>query len=158
MLPGAFQDEFISQLAETGNVSLACKSLGISRMTPYGWRDTRPGFAERWDAAIEVSRDHLRQRVLETALIMGLAKYIPLVDPDTGDAILNDDFEPVMVLDTSHVDTRVLTKLMDKVRRDEVRQVEQRSHVIYEGPAQIRVYSPDGELIEGDYEVVTDDE
>ena len=129
MLPGAFQDEFISQLAETGNVSLACKSLGISRMTPYGWRDTRPGFAERWDAAIEVSRDHLRQRVLETALIMGLAKYIPLVDPDTGDAILNDDFEPVMVLDTSH-----------------------------EGPAQIRVYSPDGELIEGDYEVVTDDE
>lgn len=153
MLPGKYQEDFLVILAETGNMSEACRRLGISRNAPYQWRDTRPGFAEQWDAALEISRDELRQRVLETACAMGLARYVPLTDPDTGAVVLDDDFNPVTVPDTSHVDTRVLTKLMDKVMRDEVRQVEQRTLVSYEGPCELVVYGPDGEVIEGDYEV-----
>lgn len=156
MLPGSYQEDFLMIVAETGNMSEACRRLGIARSAPYRWRDTRPGFAEQWDAALEISRDELRQRVLETACVMGLARYVPLVNPDTGAVVLDENFDPVTVPDTSHVDTRVLTKLMDKVMRDEVRQVEQRTHVSYEGPLELVVYGPDGEVIEGQYEEVRD--
>lgn len=158
MLPASYQEDFLMIVAETGNASEACRRLGIPRMTVYQWRDTRPGFAEQWDAALEVSRERLRQRVLETACAMGLARYVPLTDPDTGTVVLDDNFDPITVPDTSHVDTRVLTKLMDKVMRDEVRQVEQRTRVQYDGPYELVVLSPDGQLIEGEHEVRTDDE
>jgi hypothetical protein len=154
LLPAVYQRDFISTLAETGNVSETCRRLGISRMTPYEWRMSDEAFAQQWDAALEVNRDALRHRVVETACAMGLARMVPLCDPDTGDAVLDDDFEPVMVPDTSHVDARVLMKLMDKVLRDEAKRVDQRSLVSaelthrYDGPTQVVLVGPDGEVVD----------
>ena len=117
MLPATVRDEFIGLLMETGNVSRAARTLGINRMTAYGWRDD-PEFAGRWDAALDVARQGLRERVVETACAMGLARMVPLVD-DLGDPVLDEEFERVLVADTSHVDARVLMKLMDKTMSSE---------------------------------------
>lgn len=45
---------FCAALSETCNVGKACKAVGISRQTAYGWRDDDPDFAERWDWAMKV--------------------------------------------------------------------------------------------------------
>lgn len=154
MLPATVKENFIDILMETGNVSEATRRLGINRMTAYGWRDD-PVFAEMWDVALEVSRQRLRESVVETASYMGLGHWMPVADDQTGEPVLDDDFEPIMQFEIGHVDARVLMKLMDKTMRDEVRRVDQRTAVAgrlehHHAKTEIVIYSPDGEVIEAD--------
>ena len=44
---------FLETLAETVNVSAACRKAGIRRRTAYNWRNTDPRFAREWDDALE---------------------------------------------------------------------------------------------------------
>ena len=146
MLPATVRDEFIGLLMERGNVSRAARTLGINRMTAYGWRDDDPGFARRWDLALEVARQGLREHVVETACAMGLARMVPLVD-ELGDPVLDGEFEPVLVPETSHVDARVLMKLMDKTMGSAdgapVTSVQVNTHVGVEAPPRPRLVVPD---------------
>ncbi len=45
---------FCAALAETCQVGKACRAVGISRQTAYGWRDDDPEFAAMWDRALKV--------------------------------------------------------------------------------------------------------
>lgn len=128
MLPVAYRDEFLEVLMETGNVAEAARRLGIARLTAYQWKWSDANYSDRWDSILETQRESLRERVVETACLIGLAKPVPARDAK-GDLILDDDFEPVMTLDVSEVDPRILMKLMDKTLRDEVRRVDQHSVV-----------------------------
>jgi len=118
MLPARIRDGFIDALAETGNVSAAARTLGINRMTAYRWRGD-PDFAQRWDLALDVARQGIRERVVETACAMGVGRWVLARDPITEEIILDDDFEPVLRFETGHVDARVLMKMMDKLMRSE---------------------------------------
>ena len=117
-LPARYRDEFIERLMETGNVSRSAAALGVNRLTAYRWRDDDPGFACAWDLALEVARQGLRERVVETAAALGLGRWAPVLDPATGAPELDDDFEPVTRFETVHVDARVLMKWMDKTLSD----------------------------------------
>ena len=46
------QAKVLEHLAESGNISFACKRAGISRETFYRWRKDDEGFAEKADASI----------------------------------------------------------------------------------------------------------
>jgi hypothetical protein len=60
---------FCSALAETGNVSKACKAVDISRYTAYQWRQDNPEFVKGWDAALNAAvyamEDEARRRAFE---------------------------------------------------------------------------------------------
>lgn len=151
-LPTRYREEFIERLMETGNVSRSASALGVNRLTVYRWRDEDPEFAHAWDAALDVARQGLRERVVETACAMGVGEWVPALDPITGEPELDDDFEPILRFETRHVDARVLMKLMDKTMRDEVRTIDQRTavagrveheHRVEEAPALVLV-DPDG--------------
>ncbi|MEM7213986.1 MAG: helix-turn-helix domain-containing protein [Pseudomonadota bacterium] len=129
MLPNSVKKQFIDRLMETGNVSKTARELGINRMTAYAWRED-DHFNDQWEAALEIARQGLRERVIDTACSMGLGEWVPVIDPETGEIELNEHLEPIMRLETSHVDARVLMKLMDKTMRDEVRTVDQRTAVV----------------------------
>lgn len=105
--------EFLIELAHTGNVKLASMRAGVSRSVAYHWRLTDPEIASAWDLALRVSMDGLREEVVDTARTMGLGRWVELLDED-GQPVLDDDFEKVMHYDVSHVDARVLVKLLDK--------------------------------------------
>ena len=105
--------EFLIELAHTGNVKLASMRAGVSRSVAYHWRLTDPEIASAWDLALRVSMDGLREEVVDTARTMGLGRWVELLDED-GQPVLDDDFEKVLQYDVSHVDARVLIKLMDK--------------------------------------------
>ncbi len=117
-LPARYRDEFIERLMGTGNVSRSAAALGVNRLTAYRWRDDDPGFAHAWDLALEVARQGLRERVVETATALGLGEWAPVLDPATGAPELDGDFEPVTRFETEHVDVRVLMKWMDKALSD----------------------------------------
>lgn len=145
MLPARVRDEFVELLAETGNVSEAARRLAIYRMTPYAWRED-PAYAASWDAALEVARQGLRERVVETACAMGVGRWAQAVDPETGEPLLDDDFEPVVRFETGHVDARVLMKMMDKLMRSEdgpaVAAVHVNNHVGADLPPAPRLVTP----------------
>lgn len=105
--------EFLTELAQTGNVRLASMRAGVSRSAAYHWRLTDPDVATAWDLALRVSMDGMREEVVETARTMGLGRWVELLD-ENGQPVLDDDFEKVLEYDVSHVDARVLVKLLDK--------------------------------------------
>ena len=81
MLPATVREGFICLLMESGNVSGSARTLGINRMTAYGWRDD-PEFARRWDIALDIARsnpmqlaDGVAQALVTTAA--GLLVAIP---------------------------------------------------------------------------------
>jgi hypothetical protein len=70
-LPATYRDKFIESLTETGNVCRSAEAAGVNRLAAYRWRDGDPDFARAWDLALEVSRQGLRERVVETAAALG---------------------------------------------------------------------------------------
>ena len=61
--------DFCTALAETCNVGLSAKSIGVSRKTVYRWRRECPGFAEEWDKALCIAvsmlEDEAHRRAFE---------------------------------------------------------------------------------------------
>ncbi|MCV3271946.1 hypothetical protein [Roseobacter sinensis] len=105
-------DEFLGYLRQFGHVTYAANMTGLTRRTFYDRRSKNPDFAEAWDDAVAAFEEELTQRVVQTALEMGTGKWVPVIDPATGKPELDDDFEVVHRFETSHVDPRVLTKLL----------------------------------------------
>lgn len=60
-------EAFLNVLSQTGNVSRACASAGIGRMTAYEWKRDDKGFAQAWEDAIEAGTDNLAQEAIRRA-------------------------------------------------------------------------------------------
>lgn len=105
-------DEFLGYLRQFGHVTYAANMTGLTRRTFYDRRSKSPDFAEAWDDAVAAFEEELTQRVVQTAMEMGTGKWVKVIDPATGRPELDDDFEVVHRFETSHVDPRVLTKLL----------------------------------------------
>ncbi|WP_413873487.1 hypothetical protein [Albidovulum sp.] len=110
--PGA-KEAFLERLMETGNVLVACAQLRLPRPNVYYWRARDDAFRVAWETALEAFNDQLSAEVVETARALGVGAWRPALD-EGGNPVLDAEFEPVMVLDVSHVDARILSKLIDK--------------------------------------------
>lgn len=108
-----FKRAFLERLVEVGNVTVACAQLGLPRPNVYYWKHRDDDFRRGWDIAMAIFQDQLTQDVMDTARELGLGRWKQATDED-GQPVLDDDFEPVLVLDVSHVDARILSKLIDK--------------------------------------------
>lgn len=62
---------------------------------------------------MQVHQEQLTQDVMDTARELGLGRWVQVTD-EHGEPLLDEDFEKVMVLDVSHVDARILSKLIEK--------------------------------------------
>ena len=60
--------EFCRNLAENGNVRLACRVAGVSAQTAYRARRATPAFAACWDAALVQSRMAVEQVLADRAI------------------------------------------------------------------------------------------
>jgi hypothetical protein len=157
-LPVAVRDRFLGLLAETGSVSRSAALAGINRHTAYQWRDGDADYSVAWERALEASREQLRERVVETACLLGLARMVPVVDALTGEPVLDDELEPVTQPDVSGVDARVLIKLIDRTMRSAdgpaVNAIQVNSTVRVERPPRPRLVRPgdvqDAEFTEAD--------
>jgi hypothetical protein len=64
------QEKVIEFLAESGNISFACKRAGISRETYYRWADT-PRFSKKASAAIKLGKSFVND-LAHTQLIRNI--------------------------------------------------------------------------------------
>lgn len=93
----AKQERFLDVLAETGNVLETCRILGMNRSSMYHRRAGDVEFAAKWDFALQMNVDHLRQVVIRKVTdLMPVVISVPLKDRN-GDLVLDDDFAPIMV-------------------------------------------------------------
>lgn len=65
---GARMATFVSTLAETGVVTLACRACGMSSQSAYALRQRQPLFARAWEAAISLVREKLADELLARSL------------------------------------------------------------------------------------------
>lgn len=56
------QVAFLKALGETGSVAHASAIVDVDRTTPYTWRNTLPGFASAWEAALAEAARRPRRR------------------------------------------------------------------------------------------------
>ena len=79
--PGRWSEKaegiFLGVLARSANVRRAAAAAGFSTNALYYRRETYPGFAGRWDRALEQSKVHLRGLVISS----GIATF----DPESAD-------------------------------------------------------------------------
>lgn len=110
---------FIKYLTEGMSVSRACLELDTPRPTIYQARNYDPQFAAAWAKAQEQAPERLREMVVETAIALGCGRWEkqPMINPETLEPILDQNFEPVttMVFSVAHVVPSVLQKLLDKL-------------------------------------------
>jgi transposase-like protein len=50
----ATRTKFLTALSEAGNVSDACRKLGLHRSAIYAWKAHDPMFAAAWDIALQL--------------------------------------------------------------------------------------------------------
>jgi hypothetical protein len=58
---------FLEHLAATANVKAACAVAGFSTVAVYGQRNRNPGFAERWQQALETGVARLEMLLVHSA-------------------------------------------------------------------------------------------
>lgn len=59
---------FLSVLAATGSVPTAAENAGVSRWTPYRWRQTDAQFAAAWGEAVQRGPHEIRTEAIRRAL------------------------------------------------------------------------------------------
>ncbi len=59
---------FLTALSATGNVSAACRAVGVGRRLVYKHRERFPRFASRWDDAVDEAIDHMEAEVFRRAV------------------------------------------------------------------------------------------
>lgn len=85
------QDKILEYLAESGNVSYACKRVGISRETYYRWRDEE-SFAVASDAAVVDGKAFVND-LAHTKLMQSIQEgYFPAVKFQLMNC--HDDYHP----------------------------------------------------------------
>ncbi len=97
----AVQEEFLTEMDRLGGYLRACRQLGISHMAVARQRVREPAF----DAEVRMALDKMRTRLAEETMelarlhvnshLSGPGAWDVEVDPDTGEVVLDDDFEPV---------------------------------------------------------------
>lgn len=67
-ISGKRKQVFLELLKNTGNVTQACRALGISRKGIYQHRESDPSFALAWDEAVDEAVDLLEQEARRRAV------------------------------------------------------------------------------------------
>jgi hypothetical protein len=68
-VPPARLAEFLRLLGETASVSTACERTGLRRSTVYQLRSADPGFAERWQEALDLGVEQLEDNAMKRAIV-----------------------------------------------------------------------------------------
>ena len=77
-----WEDAFLDELSDLGNVREACKRVGIGRKTAYDRRENYPEFAARWTLALDESCDVLEKEARRRA-VEGVETEIPTKSGET---------------------------------------------------------------------------
>ncbi len=78
------EERFLAALGATCNVKAACAEVGLTAASAYNHRHRWPGFARRWDAAVETGYTQLECALLESAENLLSGRDVPDPPPLRG--------------------------------------------------------------------------
>lgn len=120
--PPRWQRAFLAALAESGNVTAACRAARVARSVVYERLDADPDLGELWDAALDEAADRLETEALRRA-VDGVSRpvthkgelvYVP-VDPAVPDG------DKVPLVEVTYSDT-LLIFLLKAARPEKYRE------------------------------------
>lgn len=60
------KEAFLKALEKSlGNITMACREIGIERKTFYNWKDSDPAFRERYEEMAEVVTDFVESKFMQ---------------------------------------------------------------------------------------------
>lgn len=160
-IPAEAKHAFLELLAAGRPVVEICRELGLNRASMYHARRADPEFGRAWDDCRSISMDAVRDEVMRKVLAAsGDIVRVPLLHPATGEPVLDDDFEPVMVERLVDYDRELTKALFNKVVQSAdgapVTAVQVNNLVGAELPERPRLVVPE-DAIEAEFEELTDD-
>lgn len=115
-IPADAKHAFLERLAAGRPVVEICRELGLNRASMYHARGADPEFGQAWEDCLRVRMDAVRDEVVQKVLAAsGEIVRVPLLHPETGDPVLDDDFEPVVVERLVDYDRELTKALFNKV-------------------------------------------
>ncbi len=110
MTTAARKARFLACYARIGVIGPACEASGIGRSTYKHWRKEDEDFDGACDLAFQEAVDmaelELRRRAIDGIddVVMYKGEPVWRRHPDTGDLLLDDDFEPMPFVETRYSD------------------------------------------------------
>jgi len=115
-IPADAKHAFLERLAAGRPVVEICCELGLNRASMYHARGADPEFGQAWEDCLRVRMDAVRDEVVQKVLAAsGEIVRVPLLHPETGAPVLDDDFEPVVVERLVDYDRELTKALFNKV-------------------------------------------
>lgn len=110
------QMAFLALLLEGQGPNAAARTAGTNLVSLYLARCASPTFDELWHFADLARRDEVIHQTLRKALVAtGTVVEMDLVHPDTGEVLLDDNFEPVRAERLVHGNAAILSALLTRV-------------------------------------------
>ena len=159
-IPADAKHAFLERLAAGRPVIEICRELGLNRASMYHARRADPDFGRAWDDCRTISMDAVRDEVMRKVLAAsGDIVGVPLLHPVTGEPVLDDDFEPVVVDRLVDYDRELTKALFNRVVPSAdgapATSVSVSNVVSVEAPPRPRLVTP--AAAEADFEEVEDD-
>lgn len=148
------QMAFLASLMEGQGPNAAARAAGTNLISLYMARCASPAFDELWTFADLARRDEIMHQTLRKAMVAtGTVVAMELVNPDTGEVLLDDNFEPVKAERLVHGNAAILSTLLTKVLASADKptgpstlvQVNQTNNMGSELPARPRLITPGDE-------------
>jgi len=125
----ADRQKFLDALAETGIVTIAAKSAGITRTSVYAWRAEEPEFRAEWEKALELGLDAMEDEGRRRAM-HGVRRSIYYQGQEVGS---QQDFSDVLLMfmlkgrrpeifkDRMHVEHEAVRDKIERLKRGKER-------------------------------------
>jgi len=115
-IPVSAKQAFLERLAAGHRVKEACQQLGLNRASIYHARHADAEFGRAWADCRNMAMDAIRDDILmKVVAASGTVVRMPLRHPDTGEPVLDQDFEPIMVDRLVGYDRELVKALFNKV-------------------------------------------
>jgi hypothetical protein len=110
------QMAFLASLMEGQGPNAAARAAGTNLISLYMARCASPAFDELWHFADLAKRDEIIHQTLRKAMVAtGTVIEMELINPDTGELLLDENFEPVKAERLVHGNSAILSTLLTKV-------------------------------------------
>ncbi len=107
---------FLNTLSQSGRTDLALEASGALSAAIYLEKNRDRQFAGLWDLIDQAAMDRLKAVLMDRALVAcGQVVTLEAKDPDTGEPLLDDDFQPIRVRRLINSNAMVMAKLIEKL-------------------------------------------
>jgi len=79
MINSEVKIKFLEEVAQTGNIYVSCRKVGIAKATVYRWKNKEKAFAKKLREAVKLGRENLCDLAEHSLILLIKEKYFPAI-------------------------------------------------------------------------------